>query len=450
MKKTNKNEQIIAVLFVIYVFILCFSWAISTRFNSAPDEKMKYDICEYISENLKLPHGGDESIRDSKWGISYAFTPILSYMCSVVFMRIFMIFTNNQNILIIAARLVSVLCITGYAIMCIKIANELFKGLYKWLFVALVTLLPQLVYLGSYINNDSLALLSISIIVYSWILGLKNNWNWKSCIIMAIGIGICSLSYYNAYGYILCSVIIYILSCIIKKINWKEFIKKGIVIAVIAFIVAGWWFIRNYILYDGDFLGLNISREYGEMYAIDSLKPSNRLTPSHKKVSLSYMLINMNWLKSTINSFIGQFGYMTLIMNKIIYLEYKIFILIGVIGIVTKAIINLFKNIISKKQIKLVEETNKKEIVLFNSIMIVNIIIPILLSLYYSYFLDFQAQGRYIMPILIPFMYFIVYGFKNIFDKFIKKEKVSILLKIIIVIWSIMPIYIYFKYIIML
>ena len=41
---------------------------------------------------------------------------------------------------------------------------------------------------------------------------------------------------------------------------------------------AAWWFIRSYIIYDGDFLGLNITEHYKELYAIDELKPSNAPT----------------------------------------------------------------------------------------------------------------------------------------------------------------------------
>ena len=121
-KKIIKNTIIIA--FLMYIFALCFTISIKTDFNSAPDEKMKYDVCEYICNNLKLPHGGDESIRDSIWGISYAFTPILSYIISGIFMKVISIFTENTFALVVSARFVSVLCITGYAFMCIKISQK--------------------------------------------------------------------------------------------------------------------------------------------------------------------------------------------------------------------------------------------------------------------------------------------------------------------------------------
>ncbi|MGN1327336.1 MAG: ArnT family glycosyltransferase [Clostridia bacterium] len=373
MSKEKSKNIIISIIIVIYVWALCMNIATNIKFNSAPDEILKYNVCKYIYENSKLPEGGDESIRDPKWGISYAFTPILSYMFSAGIMKIVSLFSQNESALIIGARLVSVFCLIGYTIMCIKISNKLFKKLYKWLFVVFATLLPQVIYLGSYLNNDSLALFSISIIIYSWLIGLEENWSWKSCIILAVGLGICALSYYNAYGYILCSIIIYFVSSYIKKINVKEFLLKGITIALITLLIAGWWFVRSYIIYDGDFLGLNIQRQYGERYAMEKYKPSNRETPANKGYSLVYMLTEMKWIETTIQSFIGRFGYMEIIMKNGIYIAYGAIIGVGIIG----AIANTIKKIVKK------QKSINKDKKLLKIIMLISIIIPIILSLYY-------------------------------------------------------------------
>lgn len=127
-KLTDKSKNILKIigiiLFLIYIFSLCLSVAVSTRFNSAPDEKMKYDVCKYLCDNLKLPHGGEESIRDQIWGFSYAFTPILAYMFSAVFMRITMLFTQNEFALIVSARMISVISI-------VRICNYEYKNIKK-------------------------------------------------------------------------------------------------------------------------------------------------------------------------------------------------------------------------------------------------------------------------------------------------------------------------------
>lgn len=37
--------------------------------------------------------------------------------------------------------------------------------------------------------------------------------------------------------------------------RWKFLFSRGLVIAGITILLAGWWFVRNYVIYDGDILG---------------------------------------------------------------------------------------------------------------------------------------------------------------------------------------------------
>lgn len=447
-------KMVIKIIFILYIFILCTTWALTMGYNDAPDEAMKYDICRYLYANRTLPHGGDPAIREVNWGISYAFFPILSYIFSTIFMIITTkFFTYDDTLVFISTRFVSVIFMCAYAFMNIKIAEKLFKGVYRWMYVAFVTLLPQMLFLGTYLNNDSFALFTTSVIVYAWILGMESDWNWKSCIILGLGVGLCALSYYNAYGFILCSVIFYFASNFIKKIDIKTFLKKGCTIALIAFIIAGWWFIRSFILYDGDIFGLKTMKEYAETYAREDIKPSNRATPNNMKTPLYKMLFKSGWTKTTFLSFIGVFGNMTIYMKPIFYKIYEAIFVVGFGGAILNIIIKIINNITKRikhtnEELSEGEKKNIKEKILFNSIMVIAMIIPVCLNIYNSYFSDYQPQGRYMMPMIIPFMYFIVIGIQKIFDKVVKKETIkNILLGIVVIAWSIMPIYIYFTYI---
>ena len=49
-------------------------------------------------------------------------------------------------------------------------------------------------------------------------------------------------------------------------------------------------------------------------------------------------------------------------------------------------------------------------------------VIPFALLTWYSYASDYQAQGRYLMPMLIPFMYFITRGYEYLAERFVKRE----------------------------
>ena len=58
---------------------------------------------------------------------------------------------------------------------------------------------------------------------------------------------------------------------------------------------------------------------------------------------------------------------------------------------------------------------NKK--LLFDWTMLISVFIPVFLSAWYSYTSDYQPQGRYCLPMLIPFMFFVVRGLEKITKK---------------------------------
>ena len=418
----KKNKKIIMTIFLIGLFCYYLIWTVSQPYNSCPDEKMKWDICKYIAEHNSIPDGRDESIRDSAWGISYAFQPILTYMICAVFVKIASIFTTQQFALVVAARLVSTISMTLTIYFVIKIANKLFKDkeIYKYLFIVFIAFQPITAFLASYINNDSTAILAISMIIYLWILGLESNWKTKHCILLGGAVGFCALTYYNAYGYILCSVLICLSSAVLNKMDAKEIAKKALIVASVAFAVAGWWFVRNAIIYDGDILGTKTQNEYGDKYALEKYKPSVRKTPENSNESILHMLNEDAWAKTTVKSFVGMFGYQSILMSNKIYYLYLSLWLIGGLGCLLK-----FKDLFIYKK----EEKSKY---ILNYIFVIAIIIPILLSIIYSYTSDFQPQGRYIMGIIIPFMYFVVNGIQTMLEKFIKSEKIRNIIIIMI------------------
>lgn len=418
------NGKVKVIGFILICVLFASFIAVIQPINAGPDEGMKMDICKYIADNGSLPHGGDPAIRDYTWGISYGFTPITPYIFSGLFIKITSIFIQDITAYYIAARLVSVICYGIFILFNIKIGRELFKNkFYKILFVCLTSLLPQMIYLGTYINNDCFAMMTISMIVYYCIMGVKHEWNYKTCIKLGLSIGLCAISYYNAYGYILMSAILFIASQLKNKITFKEILKKGLVVCSIIFIVAGWWFIRSAVIYNGDILGLKTTEEYSNKYAIDEFKSMNRTTPQRQGKSIIQMLIDDSWISITLHSFIGVFGGM---MYGIKYYAAIIALLVIAIGYLAFVLYTAEARIVKKEKVDISTK-------MLHCFFTVNIIIPILLSIYYSYTNDFQPQGRYIMPILIPLMYFVVKGLGCIFEDGIKNAKIRKIAKVILV-----------------
>lgn len=444
MMKTAKIEKAAAILLPLAVMLFAFCWAVIQPLNASPDEEMRFQVIQYMFDHNALPHGDDPEIRHGLWGISYAFNPYLSGMISVLFMKLAACFTSDAAVLLRAARLTEILCTGATVWMTIKIAGRLWSGWVKWLFVSLIAFLPQFLFLGSYLNNDALAIFSTAWMFYLWIKALQEGWSWGTCIQLGIAVSICALSYYNAYSMVLCSVVFFVVTMLLcgeKKWDFRQMITKGLGITGIVCLLAGWFFIRNYIIYDGDFLGNSISTECAELYAIDELKPSNRITPVRMGMSLIGMFFwvpegwNGNWMKTVFSSFVGTFGFMTVFLPDLIY---KIFMCIYGVGAL--GALPLLRHIfrpdyrsyskekrregeywISVVKVKKGFPWNGQTV--FHQVCVLGVIIPICLLVYYAYTQDFQAQGRYIMPMLFPFMYFVTRGIEKAADRLIRRER---------------------------
>ena len=207
----NKKDYYWAKYMLIFSFFcISFGTSIFLKTEHAPDEAMRMLIPEYIVSHHTLPNGMEESVRHPLWGFSYALYPYLTAIISSVFMAITSLFTKNAAALLTAARLTSVLSGTGTLIVVFLIGEELFERRESALLGGIfVGFLPQFVFLSCYVNNDSFAVFTVALIIYFWIRGMKSAFCKKDCIGLGAGCGLCALSYYNAYAYLLCSILLF-------------------------------------------------------------------------------------------------------------------------------------------------------------------------------------------------------------------------------------------------
>ena len=432
-------------IFVCMCFSMYLLWAGTMPFDSGPDEAMRFQIADFIYDHGFLPTGAEAELRDDEWGMSYGFTPILSYIFSSFIMKLVSMVTSSPNWLLLGARGISVISSTITVIFLFMISKKCFTGLNQWVFVVFVALLPQFIFISSYVNNDAFAIMTTAIIFYSWILGLEKNWDIKACILLGIGISLCSLSYYNAYGFILSSIIIFIATNMkpFNKNTLTKTILSGSLITGIIIVLAGWWFLRNYFIHSGDILGIRTSSEFCERYAVESLKPSMRATQLRKGVSLLEMIFQrtfkFNWIDMTYLSFIGCFGQMKILLEDYMYSIYTIFYAIGIVGLYFKT-----KGFILAKRAEIKKNTRKEngwEKYMFYLAIMLTIIIPIVISIYYSYTSDYQPQGRYVMPMIIPLSFLLTKGISQI--KLVINERIIPIKAFIICTYLIMSVVVF-------
>lgn len=423
-KKVNINNIIIILYFTLYI-VIGMSLLIKQPFGNPPDEYNRFRIPSYIAEHGTLPNGYEESIRIPGYGFSYGFQPILPYMAQGYAMKLVKSFTSDSAALLYTARGINLLFGLITAWLVLRLSREWFSDRrISHLFAFLVTFLPQSIFLHTYVNTDSCCMMSIAIMLYSLTKGLKNQFSSASCVCLSIGIILCALSYYNAYGFILSCILLFTanyLSCHAKTVTfaWKPFLKKGCFIALLVLLGISWWFIRSYLLYDGDFLGLKARDYCASLYATPSHHPDTKITWQNQGYSFWQMLKESDFVDLSTLGFIGMYGPMAIPTALWVYRFYKGLFAAGILLCI------LLQN---KKYIGYDTLHYNRPVlrIFYHCNMVFCILMPCILSIYYSYTTDYQPQGRYLMPILIPFCYYCIRGIQKawiILADFLQKKK---------------------------
>lgn len=422
----QKNEKWILFLYIVGFMVTASTIAFfqplfdtAPTFLNPPDEHGRILIPWYICQHGVLPTGLEEETRVSGYGISYGLHTILPHVIQGYVMRFVSLFTDSLKALLYAGRFVNVLSGTVMAYVVYLTSRKIFQDQWiRWLFCFGVMYLPQSMFMHTYVNTESMCLLSTAIIIYALVSSYQESFTWKNCLILSVGIILCALSYYNAYGFILSSILLFLayyfevtdvkdggaFSKRVLRYDWKKMLSKGIFISGIVLLGISWWFIRSYLLYDGDFLGLATRENLAIQYADPIVNPLTRSTFQNRNESIVGMIFGGKFLRDTYVSFVANFGSVNIVGNIVMYLLFFLFFCVGAIAWVCLR---------HPKEVFWGRLPAWKR-VFFHCNLIVCILIPIILWIYYCYAVDYQPQGRYLLPAIIPFMYFVARGYQKL------------------------------------
>lgn len=385
---------------IVLVFCICLSGALLLPVDQCPDERGRLLLTDYIVQNGALPTGNEAETMIPGWGFSYALRPYLSSILGALLKCVAALFTASPRVLLAAARICSVLSVIVLCIYCLRLGHILFERRSSAvLFAAFVCFLPQVMFLGMYQNNDALSLCTVSMMLYYWVDGYNRKWPIKSCAGLAVSFSLGLLSYYSVYGWILiCAIFCVIAVLIDPEISNKRrlILNRMLLIAGICLVLAGWFFVRNAILHDGDFLGIaheQISRERTRELGY-TLYDYTCYRDQGVSVIDFLRMSDFMWLRTTQRSFVGVFGYLSLSLPEYQYGLYYFVLLAGTALYVAV----------------LVRQKPGRRDVLLILMMLLSDAITFLLNFWQSYARDLQAQGRYIITLSLLFGYMTAYG----------------------------------------
>ena len=363
------------------IIFMILAWKMDA--NAGPDEVFRYKVAEWIAANNRLPTGYEDELVNPVWCYSYAFTPYLPSILAALFIKIVSLFTSAPRVLLFAARLVNVFAGMGTIYVALRAGDKLFenKGSVCF-FAAVAAYLPQFTFLAGYLNNDVITALAAFMILDALLDGGRSGWNFRNMLYLAAGTGVCMLTYYFGYGWVLAAVAGFFYTSLRVEKDRRQTFKKAGIIALMVFVIAGWYFIRNGIMYHGDFLGYSAQNDYVGIYASEhGIIPANN--PGMKSMHLRDMLHNGRWTETTMESFIGMFGGMIICLDGKFYDFYTLAFWMCIMLFV------LYRY-----------KTKEKISTAFIMMLLFEIAFPIVFSIYSSYTRDYSPQGRYLIAVL--------------------------------------------------
>ncbi|GAB2465008.1 glycosyltransferase family 39 protein [Xylanimonas ulmi] len=383
----DRNRAIL--LFLGLSFALYSAWSFLTPTAYAPDEAMRLTLVHYMMDHGRLPAADDPMIREPNWGFSYAFFPFTPQILGAITGNIASWLTSSPWLILYAIRLPVIVSgvVSGWFLW--LTSSQIFSRRGAWFATVLFMTWPQFAFLAGYSNVDTFAVLATTVILYSWVRGLKTSWDLRSNCALAIGLGLLAISYYNAFGWGLLSGALWLWCNAVRRSTrrpgrtWSA--SAALICACVAS-MAGWFYLRNMLMFDGDALGLRTAEALRLTYGADIVQVGQRAGSTWW--SFTEMVFgDPGWLATSYETFIARFGNMTVFAPAFVVQFYSALLIAACLGLLVRVIVRH-------------GHKSGDTVAAIAPWLFVGILVPLALSVYRSYTSDFQAQGRYLMSAL--------------------------------------------------
>lgn len=303
--------KIFSALAIVYLCVR-IPWTLSLPVWEAPDEANHFWVVHFLTEHLRLPMAQEVSAAGPP--AEYASLPQLGYIPSVLAAlcapeSLAPLFSRFGGMLVGLVTLWSSVKVGALLFPANRIASVALP--------LLIVFHPQLVFVNSYTNTDSMATAVSSLIV----LLLVSSFRGGISVIRASAVGALFglLALCKHTGLSLAPAIFFgvILSCYSNGMSVPQMVSRAVALSLAAVAASGWWFVRNYIEFSGDWLGTRT------MY--DSWKAVLQ-SDANGAVKHPWPALNkMAYWRYMFFDYCGLFGYMDRYLWRPIYLLFLAF-----------------------------------------------------------------------------------------------------------------------------
>jgi hypothetical protein len=392
----------------LIVFAAVLVMAIGSDIKCHPDEIVSQKTAAYYKTHSLPPHVNDPKIADtfSAYGHARLTTLEVSYFFSGKFAQLTDLFIKDD---VVALRMFNVFLFLLLGILFFKSRKQV-KPLFLLLLIS-----PQIWYVFSYVNSDALALFLAVLIIGQ----LVNDKSWYrkflftnkvsgfiiGGIFMALLIVLQIYSKKNYWLFLVFIGLILLWELILARESRWRMLKKYLILAGIVLLLLTPRFTYDLMLYGWD--KDQIIRQHKEVVAQKEFKPSNKNEDFSyyglflKDKGVKYFDLfgeQWNWHIKSFYSFVGLYGGMN------VFSPFGYYVLMFMLYLL------LFAYVIIHG---IYRQTNEQKLLLIA--VLIFAVGLIFVSTLFSWLYDFQAQGRYLFPIIGVLGFWLVksYGYNR-------------------------------------
>jgi hypothetical protein len=268
---------------------------------------------------------------------------------------------------------------------------------------------PQLAFLHSYANNDSTSSALSSVIVLLMLQVIYTGVTLKRATAIGALVGWTALTKFSAVA------VIPVVILAIHSTSWGLTVAAlGIIVAMTA-TMTGWWFVRNYQEFNGDFMGTKTM--YSTWAKLFNREQTYFRPPSH-------ILKDFSWWRMLFFSYWGLFGYMTKYLWRPVYIVYAVLFFSAIAGTLRTAY-GAMRNVTARGsddggKINLLRRWLTIENTAWTSLTLV-VVINIAAVIWASMLNLGGPQGRYLFTSEIPIIALIILGLRSLSVRFGEK-----------------------------
>ncbi|BHH85142.1 hypothetical protein [Desulforhopalus sp. 52FAK] len=381
----------------LIVLTLIIVMASISKYNQHPDEGVHVMAAQYYMDHNLPPEIGDPAVAHtySIYGISRLNSGEISYFFAGKFAKLF------QTLQIPEYRLVRYFNVSLFAFL---LLFAVYKKTFRIIFLPLL-LSPQIWYIFSYFNSEAFAIMVILLIAYQMVAS-DSTWNrlltidgsscswWKlPGVVVLLGVLLLLKLNFYFFGFYMLLYFIWRLWYGKTTFNMSILLRVAVIgLAGVSVFVA----VRVFDSSINDFQKSEKILEARETYAGEMFKPSTpldqkfvHLRMKDRGVSLKRMLVHHMWGEKIFRTSFGEYGYTSVAAS------YGYYDFVRYLSVVVLLVISFFA----------IKNGGWEGLGLV-VITFVSAILLLIAAFYQAWAVDFQAQGRYLLPIVGMFSIF--------------------------------------------